>query len=215
MKNHLSVCVALMMLLCMMSTSANAQLQLGVKAGINVATFRTTENNFFFFDEGSAIAGPTVGAFALIEGKDSPFALRLELLYSEKGGNTRSSFDNITLFSKINLHYLSLPVLFNLKKGPIHLEIGPEISYLLAARAKIQGGDQQNIADDLDSRSDISLALGMYYKFKKIQAGFRYLHGFSRIISIQGVDFNGFPIDSGFIKNKSVQFWIGFQFFEK
>lgn len=195
--------------------SVQAQIQLGVKAGTNANTFRVIENDFFFFD-GATIAGPNLGLFGLIEGKDSPLGLRFELLYSMKGGQNRFLVNDVALTNTLRLHYVSLPVLFNIHRGNIYLEAGPELSYLLTAKAAIvQGPDLGEVTDEIDSRTDLSLALGMYYKHKKFQAGFRYLHGFSTIDKLEGVNFDGFRTADEVIKNKSVQFWIGYTLMKK
>ncbi len=204
--------VLVLFFLLLVIPSARSQIQIGAKAGVNVNTFRIIDNDFFFSDGGSN-AGLNLGFFGLIEGQNSPLALRIELLYSVKGGKNRFPVDDMIIVNELRLQYIAIPVLFNFHRGDIYLEAGPEFSYLLTAKAQIiPGADLVEVTDELESRTDLSLALGMYYKFKKFQAGFRYLHGFFTIDKSEQVNFNGFRTGDQIIKNKSVQFWIAYPF---
>lgn len=96
---------------------ANGQVQMGVKAGVNISSV-----DFENYASKSILRFNT-GLVSQID-FNSTFFLRPELIYSVKGWD----FGDGTM----NLHYLNIPVLFGYKPIPkLAILAGPEVGFLL------------------------------------------------------------------------------------
>ncbi|GJM35059.1 MAG: hypothetical protein DHS20C18_40600 [Saprospiraceae bacterium] len=204
----------MLFLFCFVTQQGFTQISWGIKAGINTSFFKVNDpDRFFFFDSEGTIPGLATGVYALIGRKESPIAMRLELLYSAKGGKTRSFLEpSAFTVSAVYLQYLSLPVLFNYHSGPLYLEFGPELNYLITGRAKfLNSSNKEDVTDLVSNRSELAVAMGMRYELPLFQLGFRYLHGLGKVQELVLTDFNGAPRNAGILKNRTVQFYVSYQ----
>ena len=154
--------------------TASAQVQIGLKAGANFATF-----------SGSASDGAQTkvdfhgGAFAQIP-LFNAFSLQPELLYSGQGAK---GTENETEFT-VNQAYVNVPVLFKYQHGSgLFAETGPQLGFLVAANVKANG-----MSEDVKSSyksTDFSWAFGIGYKISMLHAGIdaRYNLGLSNVLS--------------------------------
>ena len=165
------------LLLC---NASRAQFNLGVKAVMNVSQISIEGNT------SHAKMGFAGGGYAEY-GFNSQIGLTAELLYNEKGGKETTSNTEI----KTNLNYLSIPILFyfeplqNLKLG-----VGPELAFLLNAKAK---GDSISTTDikKYYQSFDKAIAIGGSYSFGKLGITARYVGGFNGITTLTFTDPNG------------------------
>jgi hypothetical protein len=152
--------------------TASAQVQFGVKAGANFATFSGSQS-----DGAKTKVGFHGGAFSRIPLFNS-FFLQPELLYSEQGAKAT---DDQTDFS-VNQSYLNVPVLFQYQHSSgLFAETGPQLGFLLAAKFKA-GGISEDVKSSYKS-TDFSWAFGLGYRIPSIGAGIdaRYNLGLTNV----------------------------------
>ena len=179
--------------------TVNAQVQFGVKGGLNLANVSLSGNtggvsysSKVDFHVGGLVSIP---AF-------SSFTIQPEVVYSAQGSKLSSGGDNGTL----NFGYINVPVLlkYNTSSG-FYAETGPQISFLLSANEKADGASQ-DIKSDLSS-TDFGWAFGVGYQLPS-NLGFdvRYNLGLSNIVKDQS--------GGGSIKNGVFQIGVFYMFGE-
>ncbi len=144
---------------------ASAQVRFGIKAGLNLANLVTSGLTFVpgaSFSSRADFNGGVMASLPLF----SSFYLQPELNYSGQG----QSFSNPMAKGTINYDYLNLPVLLKYQHtSGIFAETGPQIGFLLSAKAKAEGYptiDQNEIQS-----IDFSWAFGLGYKLHSIPIG--------------------------------------------
>jgi len=139
----------------------HAQVQFGVKAGLNLATLSYSGSAINDLKTKTDFNG---GVFASIPLFNS-FYLQPELLYSGQGSGTTDSGSG-----EINYNYLNVPVLFKYQHASgLFAETGPQIGFLLSANVKA-GSETVDVKKDVQS-TDFSWAFGLGYKFGNIGLG--------------------------------------------
>jgi hypothetical protein len=185
--------------------------RIGIKGGINLS-------NLYIDDvtDQKAKWGLHGGIFAKIP-VAAAFAIQPELLYTTAGNKV----GNYTSFSgpqnqvNFNLNYIQLPILASLTAGPVSLQAGPYLSYLVSAKVKNVRVDNNGIPTDTsDGRElnkddfntiDYGLAGGLALDIKGFQVGARYNYGLRNVgqSGISGLLTNG-------SKNSVAQLYIAF-----
>jgi outer membrane immunogenic protein len=156
---------------------ANAQFNFGLKAVVNASSIKIDGNSY---DARIGFAGGPYAEYYL----SRELGVTAEVLYNEKGAREMSTGAEI----KTNLNYLSIPILFyfepvrNLKLG-----LGPELAFLLSAKAK---GDSINTVDikKYFQSFDKAIAFGGSYSFGRVGFTARYVAGFDGITNITYTD---------------------------
>lgn len=148
--------IVLLILSIVYVTITRAQVQFGVKAGLNLATLKYSGPPINDLRTKADFNG---GIFASVHLFNS-FYLQPELIYSGQGS---SAIDSIPV--KINYNYLNVPVLFKyLHASGIFAETGPQIGFLLSANVNAPSHSVE-ITRYLHS-SDFSWAFGLGYIFR-------------------------------------------------
>lgn len=146
-----------------------AQVQLGVKGGLNISD--VVINNSYDPDVEPAFQmkpGFHAGIFLSADG-DEQFGFAAELIYSSKG---------VRALNVINLHYVAIPLLLRYHfHEKFFAEVGPEIGYLVNANSRYG-----NLNATWDNKLDIGLDGGLQYRLGKINCGVRFNAGFSSVI---------------------------------
>jgi hypothetical protein len=186
------------------SVPALAQgLELGVKAGVNIATER------FQGDEGSPSVDPRIGAVAgvfatlhLLSWLD----LQSEGLYAMKG--TRLDLEGVQ--SSVWLDYLEVPILARVSRGGgarrYFVAAGPSVGVRLRARARTKFGDSTeeiDIGDELE-RLDFGVAAGGGVELGSFMLDGRYTLGLT--------DIDKDKTDTVTVTNRTISFTVGFKF---
>ncbi len=165
-------------LLCMCTMVASAQVQVGVKAGLNVADINATglaSNSYITYSSKINFNAGFLVTIPLFKS----FLLQPEISYSGQGASTLLLAESLTT----SYNYLNFPVLFKYQQSSgFFAETGPQIGILLDASEK--GGFQGTV--DLTNGIqpiDFSWAFGIGCKFKKPDIGFdvRYNLGLTNI----------------------------------
>jgi hypothetical protein len=128
------------------TTVQKHNVQLGLKAGVNIANYNDAANSI---DSRVGFHGGLL-AQILVNPK---FGIQPELVYSQQGAKFRTGTDK--------LDYLNIPILFQyLTPGGFRLETGPQIGVLANAKFKYENGVEVDIKNTVKS-SDIAWAFGL------------------------------------------------------
>lgn len=178
----------------LVTTLVSAQVQFGVKAGLNLANLSVSPN-----DGSSLKMKPNfhVGGLAYVP-LFGHFGLQPEILYSAQGTKVSAEGSSGTL----NVNYVNVPVLFKYKDASgFFAELGPQIGILTTGNEKFEG-TTQNIKDQLKS-TDISGVFGIGY-LSSLNLGIdaRYNLGLTNIAKSDG----------GSIKNGVIQVGVFYMF---
>ena len=172
------ISLAFMLFIC--SVSFSQGLTFGVKGGatINKLTGKSFKEEFSF--------GYHVGAFATL-GMGKKLSLQPEVLFNQVNQDTSSSFSSVYQFNridKVQLKYLSIPILLNYKASDfLSLQLGPQFGILMDQNAKlIQNGK------DAFKKGDFSMLGGVQLKFSSIRIYGRYALGLSNLNDIDNQD---------------------------
>jgi len=151
----------------------------GIKAGANMGKISGQS----FKDEYNL--GYHAGAFVTIGGKK--WAIQPEVLFNQVNTDTATSFNQITGFnnvSKIQLHYLSIPILINYNISNIlALQFGPQFGILIDKNKSLT----QNGKDAFKS-GDFSVVAGLQLKLLKFRVYGRYIGGTTDVNNLSNND---------------------------
>jgi hypothetical protein len=143
----------------------SAQVQFGIKAGLNLSNLITSGLTFASgasFSPRADLNGGVMVSLPLI----ASFYLQPELNYSGQG----QSFSNPMAKGTINYNYLNLPVLLKYQHvSGIFAETGPQIGFLLSAKGKRDGYASYDLNES--QSIDFSWAFGIGYKLHSIPIG--------------------------------------------
>jgi hypothetical protein len=121
----------------------------GLKAGMNASTLTNSNTD--------SKIGFNAGALAHIHTSSKSWAVQPELVYSLEGAKLKG---NSAI--KSDLSYLNVPVLVQyLFSNGFRLEAGPQIGFLMSAKAK-NGGASMDIKNSLNS-TNFSIPVGLGY----------------------------------------------------
>ncbi|MFZ4928560.1 porin family protein [Chryseobacterium sp. Mn2064] len=147
---------------------SSSPIKFGLKAGLNVSTVSNMDMK--------AKAGFYGGIFANIP-VTKDFSVQPEVMYSAVGGILKENSS-----TKLNLEYLSVPVMFQYNALPnLYIEAGPQFNFLIDARLKktASTGAYKNGTKSFDF--GIGLGAG-YYITRHIGVNVRYVAGLSDIV---------------------------------
>ncbi len=176
------------------SISAFSQgLKIGVKGGatVNKITGQTFNEKFTY--------GYHIGGFATIKLSER-FAVQPEVLFNQVNVDTSSKFSTLYEFnklSKVQLKYLSIPLLLNYNAGKIlTLQAGPQFGILTnKSKTLVQNGK------DAFKSGDFSMVGGVQLKLSSFRVYGRYVIGLNNLNDIDNKDQ---------WKNQSIQLGVGF-----
>lgn len=160
--------LAIIILIFAASPAFSQGFTLGIKGGANLGKI----SGHSFKDEFTL--GYHIGGFATIGGKK--WAIQPEVLFSQVNTDTATSFSQITGIhdvSKIQLQYLTIPILLNYNAGNIlTLQAGPQFGILLDKNKNLV----QNGKDAFKS-GNFSVAAGVQLNLLKFRVYGRFIGG--------------------------------------
>ncbi|WP_343702483.1 porin family protein [Chitinophaga sp.] len=136
--------------------AASAQeVSFGAKGGLNIADLTNVSAS-------KARASIHLGAFAKVRFTEE-WAVQPELVYSGQGAKIDPNVPLLGDYT-LALNYINLPVMLQYHLIPeFHLEAGPQIGFLVAAKAK-EDGNSINLKDEYKGM-DFGLGFGLGYTF--------------------------------------------------
>lgn len=189
--------LTLIVIILFLSSSADAQFHIGVKAGVNAGkidgkSFKE-EFNYSYL----------LGGFAEI-GLGEKWSINPEVLFSQTTTTNDTSFTNtLPDFKKdqvkAKLNYLSIPILVNLRLiGPLHIEAGPQFGILLNKEQNLLQNGQEAF-----KKGDFSMVGGAGLNINAFRVTARYVIGLSDIKDVTAQDQ---------WKNQALQLSVGIAF---
>jgi Outer membrane protein beta-barrel domain len=179
-------------------SSAKAQIQFGIKAGLNIASLSLSSD---LSGSGESLKSKTdfnAGVLVSVPLFNS-FTLQPEINYSGQGAKGSDGTTTTTL----NYDYINIPVLFKFNHASgLFAETGPQIGFLISANAKAEG-QSEDIKNETSS-TDFSWCFGVGYKSEmNLGIDIRYNLGLSNTVKTS---------TDGTSKNSVFQFGIFYLF---
>jgi len=155
-----------------------AQLQVGLKAGVNVSNFTGGDFNNI---ETKSLVGFHGGSF--LRWMFDKLALQPELLFSTQG----AKLDSAGMEKDYKVNYLNIPIMLQYEmNGGFYLEAGPQFGFKLD-----EDVPDNTTAEDFANSSDVAIALGLGYHTKiGLGIGARYNVGVSKVGNFEAGNIN-------------------------
>ncbi len=159
-----------------------AQFSIGIKAGPTFSRMNyegDLEAKTLTSFHGGVVAGFNLG---------TKLSLQPELLYAVKGTRYEGNDD-----SKMEVQYISLPVMIGYSINNLTLKAGPELNLRVGVNSPLLNILSE---DDLFNSTEVSIGAGLAYKFlENLGAEFRYTFGLTEAGNLTFTDVNGNTID--------------------
>lgn len=195
------------------STTSSAAF--GVKAGVNLAEFRTSAYPSGTEPSVNMKTSMHAGFFVNIPLGTSGFAVQPELLYSGQGSKmnvptTVGTVTTRTMYEQ-DLSYINLPIMLQWKSpGGFYVEAGPQPGYLVRGKQDGPDNNETNNKSSFDN-FDISVGTGLGFMSKMgLGIGARYNFGLSNTIEDGGG--NNSPNNGPELKNSVVMIGLAWKF---
>ena len=167
-------------------SAANAQIDLGVKGGLNFSTISGDSKQLFTNDAGQGLQSKFrtdfyVGGYANYKVTDQ-ISFQPEVLYSKQGSGLKTNDNSNT---KIVTHNINIPLMgrYEIMDG-LNLEFGPQLGFLVSAKKKSEEGklDQKEKFADNFKTFDFGLNFGAGYKVTdELEINARFTKGLTDI----------------------------------
>jgi hypothetical protein len=191
--------LSLLTLLSVISVGVYAQgISGGVKLGLNLANQSISSSEYGFTASPSFRPSIHVGGYltAMLSEK---FGVQPEILYSGQGYKQNGG--------TFSTDYIIVPVLARYNFTSLFsVHLGPQIGFLMSAKAKEDGGDSEDMKDYLKG-TDMGIAGGLGIDLPMgLNFGFRFVKGLTNIVE---------DTDEVKYKNYNLQFSVGYKLFGK
>ncbi len=167
-------------------SAANAQIDLGIKGGLNFPTLSGDSKQLFTNENGQGLQSKFrtdfyVGGYANYKVTDQ-ISFQPELLYSKQGAGLKTT-DNTD--RKIVTHNINIPLMgrYEIMDG-LNVEFGPQLGFLVSAKEKIDNGkaDTKIKVTDNFKTFDFGLNFGAGYKVTdELEINARFTKGLSNL----------------------------------
>ncbi|VDH15034.1 OmpA-like transmembrane domain [Algoriella xinjiangensis] len=164
-------------------SAANAQIDLGVKGGLNFPTL-SGDSRQLMGDQTKFRTDFYVGGYANYKITDQ-ISFQPELLYSKQGAGIKTTDNSNT---KIVTHNINIPLMgrYEIMEG-LNVEFGPQLGFLVSAKAKSEEGktDTKVKITDNFKTFDFGLNFGAGYKVTdELEINARFTKGLSNINNV-------------------------------
>ena len=182
--------------------------QFGIKGGMNVSSISDDG-----YDDTKSKVGYYGGIFVNIPASES-FSIQPEVIYNNLGSEVKNSATipgtTYNYNRKLNLNYLTVPVMFQYKATPqFYLEAGPEFGFLVSAKSTTTTNNSSSTTElKKDDFNNFNLGMGLGLGFditKNVGVNARYVAGFSDVTKPSSDP-------STDAKNKNNTFQVGLNF---
>jgi hypothetical protein len=137
-----------LLLAILLSLTVNAQIKIGIRAGINSSTVKLTDNTFdgYTLEYGKGQYGYHFGVISRL--KLAKFFLQPELLYTIAKTdlayiNTSDPNNPVTSTGRQNFNKIDIPVIVGYKVAIFKLEVGPVLTFMINSKSDLL--DQKKI----------------------------------------------------------------------
>jgi hypothetical protein len=187
----------------------------GIKAGVNLAQFRTNDFPSGSEPDVSRKTSAHGGVFMNAPLGTGGFAIEPELLYSRQGSKmkTTTTVGTVTQTSEYDqdLGYITLPIMFQWKSpAGVFVETGPQPGFLIQGKQDGPGSTETDNKSSFD-KFDLSWGAGVGYVTKiGLGIGARYNYGLTNTIEDGGG--NNSANNGPELKNSVIQFGLSWRF---
>jgi opacity protein-like surface antigen len=131
--------------------------QFGIKGGMNVSSISDDG-----YDDTKSKVGYYGGVFVNIPASES-FSIQPEVIYNNLGSEVKGTVLGNSYSQKLNLNYITVPVMFQYKATPqFYLEAGPEFGFLVSADSKTTWNNSTSTAElDKEDYNNFNLGVGL------------------------------------------------------
>ena len=150
-------------------------IHLGIKAGLNYSNIYDSNDDEY---EADGKFGGAAGAFLAIPiGKF--LGIQPEVMYSQKGYKQSGSFLGSNYDFTRTSHYLDIPLLLSIKPtNVLTVQVGPQFSYLMRQKTKINSGlgtviDENEFDNDNIRKNTLGAVVGLDFNFDRVVFGTR------------------------------------------
>ena len=178
--------------------TAHAQIQFGVKGGVNFATQTGSDAG-----DSKTLTNVNAGAFLGL-GIAPHLRLQPELVYSGQG----ASYDVSNGTEKFHANYLNIPVLlkYTWPVGP-YVETGPQLGFLLSAHESINGNSTND--KNFYNTTDFAWVFGVGFKIPRSPVGIDLRYN----VGIANVEDRNTTGSNGSVRNNVLQLGITYVLF--
>jgi hypothetical protein len=166
--------------------ASQAQIKYGLKAGANFYSLGGSDAEDAGLDQSRKIKiGIGGGGFVNIPINET-FSVQPEVLFSSEGNLQKEGDEKLTYA----LNYINIPIMFQYNASGFYAETGPQIGFLMSAKAKFDDGTDEEEVDIKDEMKGLGLswALGLGYKMDNgLGFGARYNLGLSTVFDADDV----------------------------
>jgi hypothetical protein len=211
----IATCIGSIFILFFISIPTFAQFNLGVKAGINMGDIKVRSKTLLVEEQYAPLRLWHLGVLGTMD-FNPRLGAQIEIIYNQKGGQSPIDLamaNPIEAFWQYKLSYLSLPLSFQYKVGPISLEAGPEIGYLIhlkTLRNNIPVDNKHSIFGQ--TKVDFSLNAGFKFSVRKIFTEVRWSRSLMPIGENMYTDVNGEDIGSYRYYSNTLEVSLGYLF---
>lgn len=196
----------------LLTNQAQAQVDFGIRGGVNFATF----NNVDDFETESR-TGVMAGVYINYQIPNSPISIQPEILYTQKGAMVTVLSDTDTPIQfEYKLNYIAIPVLAKFDyvlDGPVtpHVYFGPYVAFTINAEAQYEGQNGSITADISDKvkNTDFGVVVGAGVDVSRFNIGVRYSVG---LVTVAEDDDEDNIVNAVEAKNGVISIVAGFTF---
>ena len=187
----------------------------GIKAGVNLAQFRTNDYPSNAAPDVSRKTSAHGGVFMNAPFGTGSFAIQPELLYSRQGSKMKQTTTVGTITQTVSydqdMNYITLPIMLQWKStGGVFVETGPQPALLIQAQQDGPGSTKTGNKSSFD-KFDLSWGAGLGYTTKVgLGIGARYVYGLTNTIEDNGG--NNSSNNGPELKNSVIQIGLSWRF---
>lgn len=171
-------------------TQAQTSLELGIRAGVNFASFSDSKQ-----EVDSRRIGFMAGAYAVVPISKTSFSIQPEILYTQKGAEINEV--------EIHFSYIEIPLLVRVnlaskRQLKPHLYLGPSVSFNLDAEEDPPAQGNIPLAEERANNVVYGLAVGGGTNINRINIGLRYNYDFKEAFDLQDAKHSAISIVLGY-----------------
>jgi hypothetical protein len=187
-KNSIKFAIAALVLI---STSAFAQINIGLRSGVVASTFSDKGN---LYQDNKVTLSYTAGAFFTVPVSKS-LAIQPEINYVRKGRSNETTELHTTVKTDFMLHYLQVPMLVQYRNDQLlnktgsvfYINAGPYAAFALNTQTKVSNSNEGGLMVPVENsnKTDWGATLGIGFQTpirgKDVRVDLRYDMGLSEI----------------------------------
>lgn len=206
----------LLVIMSLVPAAVPGQVHFGIKAGMNMGDIKVRSETLLVDEQYAPLRVWHFGMNGTFD-LSKNISFQSDLLFNQKGGQSPVDLNMPNpreAYWQYKLTYLSLPMLMQYNFGPMALEAGPEIGYLI--HMKVRRNDML-VENDLsflgDQKIDFSMCVGFKFSVEQFFTEIRWVRSFLSMGDVTFSDMNGTPLGYYHHYANTLQVSFGYYFF--